>query len=309
MNSLNKAPDKRLALVIGSGAVKCAAALGLWKVLKREGIDIDLLVGCSGGSLYAATMALGFDIDDCIDKTKRLWNRKITAKRDNQSILRAIFPKFFKFDERFGMMDDAAVLKSLQAVFAEKSFSDTHTPLFIVATDFRNGDQIVLSEGKLVDAIRASISIPYIWRPYAIDGRLMIDGSTSNPMPVDVAIKEGAEIILAMGFESPFPRKVKSISRFAFHINSLMTNNLMRANFSFHNLAHHAEIIPILPNFEREIGLFDTRQFAHVIDQGEKAMEEQLPYLHRLLQETIQKQENELPRDLAINDEISHVEE
>jgi NTE family protein len=295
MNSRFESASKRIALVIGSGAVKCAAALGLWKVLKDEDIDIDLLVGCSGGSLYAATMALGFDVEDCIQKTQRLWNRKITEKRDNQSILRAMFPKFFKFDERFGMMDDEAVLKSLQAVFAERSFRDAKTPLFIVATDFHSGDQVVMSDGILVDAIRASIAIPYIWRPWPVDGCLMIDGSTSNPMPVDVAIKEGAELILAMGFESPFPRKVKSISRFAFHINSLMTNNLMRANFSFHNLAHHAEIIPILPAFEREIGLFDTRQFLYVIAQGEKAMREQLPYLRRLLQETPQQQENRLP--------------
>jgi len=49
---------KRVALVIGAGSVKCAAALGLWKVLKREGIALDLVVGCSGGSLYAASMAL-----------------------------------------------------------------------------------------------------------------------------------------------------------------------------------------------------------------------------------------------------------
>jgi len=134
-----------------------------------------------------------------------------------------------------------------------------------------------------LDALRASISIPYIWLAWQVNGQLLMDGSLSNPMPVDVAIREGAQIILAMGFESPYPRRVKSLSRFAFHINSVMTNNLFQSNFAFHNLAHYAEIIPIMPEFEQEITLFDTDKIPYVISQGEKAMEEQLPYLQQLL--------------------------
>lgn len=56
---------KRIALVIGSGGVTCAAALGLWRVLQREGIGLDLVAGCSCGSIYAATMALGLGVEDC----------------------------------------------------------------------------------------------------------------------------------------------------------------------------------------------------------------------------------------------------
>ena len=63
----------------------------------------------------------------------------------------------------------------------------------------------------------------------------------------------------------------------------MMTNNLFKANFAFHNLAHHAEIIPIIPEFEGEVGLFDSARIPHVIAQGEQAMSAQIPYLHRLL--------------------------
>ena len=56
---------RRVALVIGAGSVKCAAALGLWRTLDRHGIELDMVVGCSGGSLYAAVMALGYDVDTC----------------------------------------------------------------------------------------------------------------------------------------------------------------------------------------------------------------------------------------------------
>jgi len=283
MTSAREPNAKRVALVIGSGAVKCAAALGLWKVLIREGIVIDMLVGCSGGSLFATTMALGYDIDDCIEKTRRLWNREITAKRHLPSLLRAILPRLFKFDERFGMLDDGPMLRSLTSAFGEQTFADVRTRLYIVATDFHDGEQVVFSEGRLLDAIRASIAIPYIWPPWQVGDRLLVDGALSSPMPVEVAIKEGADIILAMGLQSPYPRKVKSVSRFAFQVNSIMTNNLFKANYAFHNLAHHAEIIPILPEFEKPISLFDTDQFPYVIAQGERAIEAQMPYLRRLL--------------------------
>jgi NTE family protein len=69
-------------------------------------------------------------------------------------------------------------------------------------------------------------------------------------------------------------------------VSSIYTNNLLRANYSFHNLAHHAEIIPILPEFDRQIGLFDTDQIPYAIEEGVRAAEAQIPYLQRLLDGT-----------------------
>jgi NTE family protein len=275
---------KRIALVIGAGSVKCAAALGLWRVLESEDIHFDMLVGCSGGSLYAAAMAMGFSLQECIDNTKKLWNRSITQQRNWRALASVILPGVFKFDQRFSLMSDAPMLRSFQSVFAEKTFAETKTPLYVMTTDFETGESVVLREGKIVDALRASVAIPYIWSAWRHHGRLLIDGAASNPLPVDVPIREGIDIILAMGFESPLPSRIKSVSRYAFYINSLMTNNLLNANFAFHNAVHHAEIISIFPEFERSIRLFDTDQIPYVIEQGEKAMMEQLPYVKRLLE-------------------------
>jgi NTE family protein len=275
---------KKVALVIGSGNVKCAAALGLWKVLHRERIDINMYVGCSGGSLFASTMALGYDVDESIAITQSLWNRTITAKKDWSSLLRAFVP-LLSFDERFGMIDDRAMMRSLEIVFGEETFRDARTPLFIMATDFHSGEPSVFQDGRLLDAIRASITLPYIWKPWKIGDRYYVDGSLSNPMPVDVAIKEGADVILAVGFENPFPKEIKSVTRFAFHIDTIMTNNLLRANFAFQNLAHHAEIVSIFPEFDRPINLFSTDQIPYVIEQGERSMEDRLPYLLQILEE------------------------
>jgi NTE family protein len=275
---------KKIALVIGAGSVKCAAALGLWNVLAQEDIQLDMIVGCSGGSLYAAGMAMGFSLQESIENTKKLWNPSITRKRNWRALASMLLPGLLKFDQRFSLMSDEPMLKSFQAVFGDKTFEDARIPLCIMATDFESGEPVVQCEGRIVDALRASVAIPYIWSAWRNNGRLLIDGAASNPLPVDVPIREGVDIILALGFQSPLPSRVKSISRYAFYINSLMTNNLLNANFAFHNAVHHAEIIPIFPEFERSIRLFDTDQFPYVIEQGEKAMRQQLDYVKRLLE-------------------------
>lgn len=274
---------RRVALVIGAGSVKCAAALGLWRALIRHGIELDMVVGCSGGSLYAAVMALGYDLETCERLTHDLWTREVTAKRDTAGLLAAMFPKLFRFDGHFGMVNDRALGRALEKPYGGRTFADATIPLHIVATDLANGQCVVLSEGSVLDAVRASIAIPYVWKPWQVNGRWLMDGCMSDPLPVDVAIREGADVILAMGFESPPPRRLKSATRFAFQVNSIYTNNLLRANFSFHNLAHHSEIIPILPEFDRLIGLFSTHEIPYVIKQGEAAAEAQIPYLKRLL--------------------------
>ena len=275
---------KRIALVIGAGAVKCAAALGLWKVLEKEEIQLDMIVGCSGGSIYAAAIAMGFSLEECIASTRKLWNPSITRSRNWRALAGLVLPGVFKFDQRFSLMSDGPMLKSFRSVFGEKTFADTKTPLYVMATDFETGESVAQCEGRIVDALRASVAIPYIWSAWRNNGRLLIDGAASNPLPVDVPIREGVDIILALGFESPLPGRVKSISRYAFYINSLMTNNLLNANFAFHNAVHHAEIISIFPEFERPIRLFDTDQIPYVIEQGEKAMLGQLDYVKRLLE-------------------------
>jgi NTE family protein len=274
---------RRVALVIGAGSVKCAAAVGLWKVLEREGIGLDMVVGCSGGSMYAATMALGFDVEEVESLTRALWTREVTRKRDLRSLLSAAAPRLFGFDGSFGMIHDGPALRALRRAFGDRDFRAASTPLHIVATDVATGEKVVLSEGSIVDAVRASIAIPYVWKPWEVGGRRLLDGCLSDPLPVDVAMREGADVILAMGFESPYPTRVRSAVRYAFQINSIYTNNLLRANYAFHNLAHHTEIIPVLPDFEGRVGLFDTDRIPYVIEQGERAAEAQLPYLLKLL--------------------------
>jgi NTE family protein len=274
---------KRVALVIGSGSVKCAAALGLQNVLTRAGVQVDMYVGCSGGSLYAASLAMGNDTTRTADLVKRLWTREVTSKRHTLSMLRAAMPRLFRFDDTFGLRDDRMVVKNIRQAFGEEVIESATTPLYITATDLANGEQVVFSSGRLVDALRASIAIPYIFRPWRVDGKLLIDGFMSDPLPVNVAMREGADVIIAMGFESPFQGNLTSVGRFSFQLSSIMTNNLLKSRFAFHSFAHHSEVILIVPEFRERVRLFDTEKIPYIIEEGERAAEMQLPYIQRLL--------------------------
>jgi len=275
--------QKRVALVIGSGSIKCAAALGLLRVLEREGIGIDLVVGTSAGSIYATVIALGYDAATGEQMTRELWTSEITTKRNRRAILELLLPKASGFDGRFGLIDDTLIMERLKKAFGKQTFADAKIPLYITATDFMNGEKVILHEGSLVDSIRASIAIPFVFKPWPVNGRLMLDGLLADPLPVDVAIREGADIIVALGFENPLQSRVDSVIRFAFQVTTIMSNNLLRSNFAFHNIAHHTEILSILPEFEERISPFDTTKISYVIEKGAQTMEEQLPYLNQLL--------------------------
>lgn len=275
--------SKRVAIVIGSGSVKCAAALGVQAVLQREGIDIDMVVGCSAGSFYASLMAAGFDAETMIDMSKRLWTRELTNQKNPRAMLAALMPRLFGFNEQWGLRDDRLVMKRLREVYGDLSFERMKTPLYVTATDFFSGEQAVFSSGSLVDAIRASIAIPFILSPWRIGDRTYIDGFMSDPLPVGVAMKEGADVIVAIGFESPYQTRIDSAARFSFQLSSIMTNNLLRSSFAFHSMAHHSDVIPIIPTFRERVRLFDTAKIPYIVEEGMRAAEEQLPYLRRLM--------------------------
>ena len=272
----------RLALVIGSGSVKCAAALGVWKVLQREGIEIDMVVGCSGGSLYASGIALGYDVAEFEKMTINFWTSDLMASYPAN--LKAAMAGETEFNERSGLVDDAPMMARLKDAFGDRQFNEAGIPLYIVATDIRNGEKVVISDGKLFDAIRASLAIPMIFPPWEVDGRLLTDGAVSDPLPVDVAIKEGAQIILALGFDLPTRARMRSMNAVQTHLNAIYMNNILRATYAFYNLAHHAELITLLPEFDKPVGNFDTHLFPYIIEKGEQTAIAQLPYLKRLLE-------------------------
>lgn len=277
---------RRVALVVGSGGIKCAASLGLLRVLEREGIKIDLLVGCSGGSLYAAGIAKGLTVEECIEGNSRLLRPATFARKRLRSILQALLPSVFGFHQTFGLLDDAAINEVIREVFGDLTFAELKTPLYVVATDLHTSEKVAISSGYVRDAVRASIAIPLLLPPWEIEGHVLIDGGASDPLPIDVAIREGADVIIAMGFDSPLLATIPNASRLALQTSAITVNHLLRSTFAFYSLAHHAEVIPVMPMFDRPIGLTDAHLTDYIIRQGEIAAEREVPYLKKLLAAT-----------------------
>jgi NTE family protein len=250
-------------------------------VLKREAIEVSMAVGSSGGSIYAALMALGYEAADAEALTVNLWTADLMSGYTSQ--LRAVQSGESRFTERSGLADGQQLTQRLVDAFGDQTFADTRFPLYVVSTDLYSGEPVVHTSGRVVDAIRASIAIPQLFPPQELGGRLLVDGAVSNPLPVDVAIREGAEIVLAMGFEVPTRARMRSYAAVTAHFNSIYQNNILRITYAFSNLAHHGELIPILPQFEHPIGTFDSDLVPYIIEAGTSETEASLPYLRRLL--------------------------
>lgn len=275
---------KQVALVLGSGGLKCAAAMGAFKVLAREGIQVNMLVGCSGGGIYAAMMALGYSDAEIQDITCRGWTKKNLSQYRYRPFVNQLLPQGLRSDHAFSVLDDRPFLNVMGEVLGGRTFADARIPLYLVATDMETGEKVVLEEGSVLDAVRASMSIPIFFEPWRIGGRVLADGALTDPLPIDVAIREGADVILAMGFPQPYDVNLVSLGSVANKTINTMVNHLLVSTFAFYNAVHHTEIIPIMPDFSREIALTDTHLLPHIVEEGERATEEQMPYVRRLLE-------------------------
>jgi NTE family protein len=272
---------KRISLVIGSGGIKCAAAIGLWKVLLEEGIQLDSVVGCSGGSMYGALIANHSDADQMVEWSKVLWTKDVMQGYTEN--LKASKDGSLRFNERSGLVDDSFMNGNLQKVYGELKFSDLRLPFKVVATQLLSGDKVTLSEGSVFDAIRASVAIPIIFPPWEVNGQLLIDGAASDPLPIDVAIQDGGDIIIAMGFPLDYRSRFRSMTAVQEQLNSIYMNNILTSTYSFYNLAHHAEIFPIIPEFDGSVSMFDVEKIPDVVARGEEAARKQMPHIKRLL--------------------------
>jgi NTE family protein len=272
---------KSVALVIGSGGIKCAAVVGLWRVLNEEDIEVESIVGCSGGSLYGALIANGTELEKVEEMSRTFWTSDIMQGYTES--LKASKDGSLRFNERSGLVDDSVINKKIQDIYGGLKFSDLHLPFKVVATDLLSSEKVILSDGNVADAIRASSAIPIIFPPWEVDGRLLLDGAVSDPLPIDVAIQDGADIIIAMGFSLDYRSRFRSMTAVQEHLNSIYINNILTSTYAFYNLAHHAEIFPVIPEFDGAVSMFDVDKIPHVIERGEQAARKQLPHIKKLL--------------------------
>lgn len=181
----------RVALVLGSGGGRGIAHIGVIEELVNAGIPIDLIVGCSSGSAVGALYANNPDVEAL----------KSTAWKVQTSHL-------FDFDFwrcRYGLYQGESLREMIRGELSVETFDKLQIPLVVAATDLMTGELVSLGEGDIASAIQASCSIPLIFSPCEINGRILIDGGVINPVPVAIAEDLGAEVIIAVDLSEHLP--------------------------------------------------------------------------------------------------------
>ena len=177
--------ERRIGLALSSGGARGAAHVGVLKVLKENGIEPDVIVGSSMGAEVGGLYAAGVDLDDLAS----LWR-----SRSFGQMFKTLLPTI----PWSGWSSGGGITRLLQKLVGSPRIEDLLPQFVAVATDLQSGLPFPIAQGSLVDAIRASVSVPGLFSPVWIDGHLLIDGGVSNPTPVDVARELASDVVVAV---------------------------------------------------------------------------------------------------------------
>ncbi|HSX14118.1 MAG TPA: patatin-like phospholipase family protein [Chlamydiales bacterium] len=180
-----------LALVLGGGGSKGLAHLGAIQELEKAGIRPDLIIGCSAGAIAGALYADQPELQNAINRLIPLRKRDVL----DYSYMNPVF----------GIVNGDLLQNLMGDLLNARHFDDLKIPLIVVATDLISGETVEICCGDIPSAIRASCSFPGVFKPYQLYGRHCIDGGASCPIPVSVAKKYGAKVVLAIDLSEKLP--------------------------------------------------------------------------------------------------------
>ncbi len=176
---------RKVGLALGGGAARGLAHIGILEVLEKENIPIDIIAGTSMGAVIGAAVAGGQSA------------RRIRAQALDLG-WKGLAPLVELTAPRTGFLGGRRIRKRLKEIIGEVTFAQLEKPFACVATDIRTGDELVLREGPVLDAVIASCSLPIIFRVAQWQGRYLVDGGLVNPVPVKIVKEMGADFIIAV---------------------------------------------------------------------------------------------------------------
>jgi NTE family protein len=180
---------KTVALVLGSGSSRGWAHIGAIEALLEADIPIDYISGCSVGSYVGAIYASG-NLSSLKDFVLSMDGKKVFSYFD------VVFP-------RSGLLDGTRKVAELFSMHTSvKRFSELKLPMMMVATDLQRGEKVVLRSGDLLQALRATMSVPGLFAPARVKGRWLVDGGVVDPVPVGVARATEADVVVAVDLNS-----------------------------------------------------------------------------------------------------------
>lgn len=253
----------RVGLVLSSGVARGMAHIGVLQVLQEERIPIDVIVGSSAGAIIGAVYAAGTDL---------CWAERLAKNLVWDHILEVGLPRLgFSRGERF--------LQLLRLVTKDKTFADLNVAFAAVAVDIERGEEVVLTEGPLAEAVLASASIPGVFSPRRIGERLLVDGSILARVPVATARALGADVVIAVDVSAE-----ESYVRVKNFIDVVMRSiDVMMQEIARHRLQAPAEVY-----LQPDLTGIDSHNLSaapEAIEAGRKATREAIGTIRALLGE------------------------
>ena len=211
----------RTALVLSGGGARGFAHVGVLKALEEARVPVDLIVGTSMGAIIGGLYASGMGADDIERELLRVeWGGLFSTREPRQLLSQRRKEEDFDFssvlqlgfkDGEFRLPTGAVSSRSLEMLLRRytlgtrrlENFDRLPTPFRAVATDMETGEAVVLKDGDLAAALRASMSVPGVFSPLELDGRILGDGGLVDNLPVSVARAMGAQAIIAVNIGTP----------------------------------------------------------------------------------------------------------
>jgi NTE family protein len=258
-----KGPPK-IALVLGGGAARGFAHVGVIRVLEQEKIPIHMIVGTSVGSLIGALYASdpnSFNLE---------W-LSFTIEKDDIFDYSVIYSKM-------GPVQGERLEKFVQTKVKAKTIEQMKIPYYAVATDLNAGNTWVFEKGSVAKAVRASSSIPGIFTPLEMGGKTYVDGGVTDNLPVDIARAKGADIIIAVNISKNIQNpQVNTLIDVIMQSISIMGRELVIYKSRGYDVL-------IEPNVG-DVGMTDFTQKKRLMDAGIQATKQALPRIKKLIEE------------------------
>lgn len=252
----------RVALVLGGGGAKGISHVGVLAEFERAGIPIDVIVGCSAGSIIGALYA------DC---PNACYIKQILKPLRTWDILDINI-----WYGRYGLVQGGALRRFLRRHLSCRCFEELQIPLYVVATDLIAGELVSINSGPIIPAVHASAAVPFVFSPVYIYKRWLVDGGVADPVPVRVAKKTGAAIIVAVDLSGLLPDTCPT-NLFGVATRSAEIKFLLQSE----SCVQGADVV-IQPDLG-DMGLFDDKNPQHVYEAGCKAARKAIPKIIDLL--------------------------
>ncbi|MGO8692079.1 MAG: patatin-like phospholipase family protein [Rectinemataceae bacterium] len=307
--SATGSPRPRVALVLSGGAALGISHIGVIEEIERAGIPIDMVLGTSMGAIAGGLYAAGYSPEQLGKIVEDIdWSEVFNERRDSPGdryyqLLEHEYPLRIGFDAHGfdasqGLLRGQNVLTLLTELtlhdLTVRDFDRLPVPYRAVAADILTGDKVVFSSGSLAEAMRASMSIPGLFRPYEYEGRSLVDGGIVDNMPVDVAREMGADIVIAVESRTPLATKAADL-RSAISITSQALDLIMEENMRQSEKDADLLIVPDLHGFTAA----SYGDAGKLIERGREAGERAMPELRALAERIAARRALVRPEDQA----------